>query len=171
MSNLFQYRDIVDEDLHSRVFINDAHHIDTKVYVNSDFSGTLQQLFIIRNWETLSEIISPDELWAILKIYEYRPANIIFDGTTGNLIGDSNSRELYQKFYYNSLWLSSDQYISSTSFYFISFVLIVILIYILYTIVILNREKQVKRRRLKPISLLDLLEQTTQSQQWTTTTK
>lgn len=108
MSNLAEYADVVDTSLHSRVFLNDPKLMDGNVYVNRDFSSILQQLYIVKNWKRLSQRITPDELWAYLKLHEYRPSKLVFDGETGDLIADTSSQDLYKRFYYNSLWLIDD---------------------------------------------------------------
>ncbi|WBR61481.1 FeoB-associated Cys-rich membrane protein [Drosophila suzukii associated hytrosavirus 1] len=107
MSNLFEYKDLLNESLHSRVFFNDPKLLDSNVYVDPEFGGTLHQAFILRNWAELKKKIPEDELWTRLKAYEHRQAKIIFD-PIGHLIADANSQELYKKYYYNSLWADSE---------------------------------------------------------------
>lgn len=107
MSVLSEFKDVVDETLHSQVFLNDPRLLDSNIYVNRDFSSTLHQLYLLKNWTKLRKVIDEDELWALLKIHEFRSSKLVFDGSNGALIADSTSQELYKKYYYNALWLSN----------------------------------------------------------------
>lgn len=99
MSNLYEYKELIDKQLHSRIFLNDPLLLDSNIYINRDFSGTIQQLFIVSNWETLRKKITDDELWAMLKLHEYRSSKIVFDSSTGSLIADVSAQALYKKYY------------------------------------------------------------------------
>lgn len=168
MSNLYEYKKIIDNKLHAKIFQTDNKLLDSNIYVNRDFSGAIQQLFIIGNWETLTKYISSDELWAILKLYEYRPAKLVFDGVSGNLIADSSSQELYRKYYYNSLWLyenedkEQDRNIDIRKFLNVySFLIFLFLFIVLYFVVDFFDKKQ-----RKPNNLLKLLQISTEAQQY-----
>lgn len=104
MSTLAEYKNLLEESLHSRVFLNDPNRRDNNIYVDEAFGGTLHQLYILRHWDRLRATLSEEELWTRLKQYEYRPAKLVFDSVTGQLVGDSASQELYKRYYRNALW-------------------------------------------------------------------
>ena len=168
MSNLYEFKDLINEKLHENVFQNDPTLLDANVYVNRDFSGTLQQLFIIRHWNELSKKISEEELWSLLKLHEYRLSKIVFDSNTGNIIADENAQELYKKFYYNAIWLDNinattanttnlgiDSYLNKYTI-----VIIVFLLLLLYFIFFVSH-----RGNISSNNLLDILEISTREQQ------
>lgn len=161
MSNLHEYKALVDPSLHGRVFFNDPKLMDANVYVNRIYSGTLQQLYIIRNWDTLSKQITPDELWTYLRLHEFRPSKLVFDSTTGHLIADADSQKLYQQYYYNALWSGQRQrdYIN-----FKGFTLLVILLLAIYYILYIWQQQEKDLRT--AANLLNLLEESTKAQQW-----
>lgn len=161
MSNLHEYKSVVDEKLHSRIFLKNL--TDLNISINRPFSSTIQQLFIVRNWETLSKTISQEELWAYLKIYEYRLSDIVFDEKTGNLIADENAKDLYKNYYYNSLILSSFDF--SKRFNIYNILCVIVLFFIFVYITSIWRRKH-KINALNVSGLLNLLETSTRAQQW-----
>lgn len=169
MSNLYEYKKIIDNKLHEKIFQTDNKLRDSNIYVNRDFSGTIQQLFIVGNWDVLNKYISSDELWAILKLYEYRPAKLVFDGVSGNLIADTSSQELYKKYYYNSLWLydenknkEQDKNFDIRKFFNVySYLVFIFLLIVLYFVV-----DFFDKRQRKPNNLLKLLQISTEAQQY-----
>lgn len=165
MSNLSEYKSVVDEKLHGRVFINDPSLVDTNIYVNRIFSGTLQQLFIVRNWSTLSTVISPDELWTYLKLHEYRNSQVVFDGTTGNVVADAKAQELYKKYYYNSVISPSARQSFDIRRYFNTYTLLcIVVLLVLFFYITTLWQQQVDT--LNVDNLLQMLETSTRAQQW-----
>lgn len=171
MSNLYEFKNLINENLHENVFQNDPTLLDSNVYINKDFSGTLQQLFIIRNWAELLEKISEEELWAFIKLHEYRQTKIVFDGSSGDIIADESAQELYKKYYYNSIWLKNRNHTTNNTTtttnlgidsYFIKYtiVIIVFLSFIVYCIFFVWQ-----RERIASNNLLDILELSTKAQQ------
>lgn len=163
MSNLYEFKALINENLHETVFQNDPALLDSNVYVNRDFSGTLQQLFIIKNWDNLAKRIPEEELWAFLKLHEYRQSKIVFEGASGNIIADESAQDLYKKYYYNSIWLTNT---STTSIdnYFSKYTTIIIaffLLLILYCIFFVWHRQGTEYNS----NLLDILEISTRAQQ------
>lgn len=146
MSNIDTYKEFIEESLHSRIFQNDPR-LDRNIYVDSRFGGTLQQLAIVRNWSSLREKFSSDELWAFLKLNEYRPSKLVFDES-----GNTNL-ELYQQYYRRSLWLSSGSRIFVLG-------LIIVFLALLFVFWLLGNTSE------RPLNLLELIEKTTIAQQW-----
>lgn len=171
MSNISDYKSLIDERLHERIFLLDNAN---RIYINPDFSGTIQQLFILKNWNILNKRISENELWLLLKLYEYRTANLYFDSNTGNLIGDTKSQDLYKKFYSNSLWLKDnnnnnndgDKSEKRRQFSQLEILIIIIVItYILY--LFFFKISKIQYKAFIPQNILDLLEISTREQEWT----
>lgn len=156
--NLSDYQRLVDESLHARIFNNDPR-LDA-IYVNSRFSGTLQQLAILKNWSNLTTRFSPDELWSFLKYYEYRPSKLVFDRQGGAAASDSEANDLYRQFYQRSLWFS-DRYYSLVIFAIVGIVFVLLIL--LYATFVAPPSERTYRR----LNLLELLEATTRAQQWT----
>lgn len=164
MLNINDFADIIAPRLHNRIFLNDPKLLDSNVYMNRKYSSTLQQLYILKNWEILNKRITHDKLWAFLKLYEYRSSKLVFDGVTGNLIGDKSSQDLYKQYYYNTLWIDNhNDEINVKSFLNVeTIVIITILLCVLYYIS--NRwEKQNKTA----LNILNVLQDSTVAQQWT----
>lgn len=157
MSNLVDYKQLIDEKLHAKIFIGDPKLLDTNIYINRDFSSTLQQLFIVKHWKVLREKINEDELWALLKLSEHRPAKLVFDGVTGELIADKSSQELFKKYYKNSLWLDDDKRYALSIRNLIFVCVLFFLLYYIFTVL----EQQTNRTN----NLLNILEYSTYSQQ------
>lgn len=158
MSNLVEYKNVIDDKLHDTIFISDPKFLDTNIYINTDFSSTIQQLYILRNWDTLSKKITEDELWAYLRLHEYRTSKLVFNSVSGNLIADAASQDLYKKYYYNALWLTDcSQYLNIFTLMFI-----IILLTLFYYITNLW-QKQITSAAAN--NLLELLEISTRAQQ------
>ena len=155
--NLSDYQRLVDESLHARIFNNDPR-LDT-IYVNSRFSGTLQQLAILKNWSNLTTRFSADELWIFLKYHEYRPSKLVFD-RQGASASESDANDLYRQFYQRSLWFS-DRYYSLVVFAIVGIVFVLLIL--LYATFVAPASERTYRR----LNLLELLEATTRAQQWT----
>lgn len=168
MSNIHDFASIVDLKLHDRIFLNDPKLMDSNVYMNRKYSGTLQQLYIIKNWDSLVQRITPEELWAFLKIHEYRSSKLVFDSNTGDLIADRRSQDLYKRYYNNSLW--SDEHdrgdaINIKSFLnFQTLFIIIIFLFILFYISNIWEEQNNAAN-----NILDILQASTIAQQWTKT--
>lgn len=179
MSNLAEYLSLVDEKLHKSVFFTDPQLMDYNVYVDRDFVGTLQQLYIVKNWSVLRNKIGDDELWLLLKLYEYRTSNkLVFDGSTGTLIADNNAQELYKKYYYNSLWLLDNNdktqsggggvgpnadTLDTRNFLNIRTLIVVVILLVLFYYIVSVWRGQVNTTN----NLLDILEESTRAaQQW-----
>lgn len=166
MSNLHEYKQVVDSKLYDKIFLNDRKLSDSNLYVSNDFSGTIQQLFILRNWEELNKKISQDELWVMLKLYDHRPAKLIFNTINGKLVADSRAQELYKKFYYNSMWLYKPEDKDIRNYFNIStLVLVIVLLVILYFVTgfIETAIQKVNYNLLDPLKLLEI---STRYQQW-----
>lgn len=156
MSNLFEYKNVIEEKLHEKVFINDPKFLDANIYINKDFSSTIQQLFILRNWNTLSKQITQDELWSYLKLHEYRTSKLVFNSVSGNLIADAASQDLYKQYYYNSLWLTDgSRYLNTCTLIFI-----IVLLALFYYITGVWHKQTASTN-----NLLELLEISTRAQQ------
>lgn len=170
MSNLYEYAALISDKLHGRIFLNDPQWLDNNVYINRDFTGTLQQLYILRNWEELKKNINEDALWIQLRLHEFRAGKLVFDGNTGQLIADSSAQALYRRYYYNSIWLPNDEnsrgaggigifdirkYLNIFALVFLV-ILCALIYFILY---LLDRQRQV-------FNLLDILETSTKAQQF-----
>lgn len=172
MSNLYEYKALTEPSLHSRIFLNDPRLLDSNVYMNRDFSATLQQLFLVRNWKLLTQTISQEELWAMLKLHEYRGSTLVFDSNSGNLIADKNSQQLYKKFYFNSIWLpakhNDDGGTNISKFFSINSALFCIVLLVVFYCLCVTWLRQRRRRQQSLFignSLLDALEQSTKAQQ------
>lgn len=136
MSNLYQYREIIDDRLQDRVFLTNRKLVVSDVYINKEFSGTVQQLFILKNWNELKKQISEDELWLRLKSYEYRQSDIVFNAENGILKERSDNTDLNTIYYYNLFWSSAAEnpFINSLSLTFI----IIIIVGAIVIFIILN---------------------------------
>lgn len=171
MANLHDYKSAVEDRLLERIFENDPTLVDSNIYVNRSFGGTLQQLVMVRNWDTLSKSISQEELWALLKLQEYRLSKLVFDGQSGHLIADASAQELYKKYYYNSLWIDND---NNNTFdirqsLFNPYTILCIVLFLIIVFYIINTWN-LQQEGNDPFggvdNLLNLLETTTQLQQW-----
>lgn len=165
MSHITDYKKLLDEKLHSRIFITDPTLKNSTIFIQPSFSGTLQQLFIVRNWDTLKKTISTEELWAFLKSYEFRQSKLVFDSITGNLIGDKKSEEIYKKYYYNSLWLVDGGNIDIKNYFNIKTLLCIIILMIIFFYIINNLKYQ-QVNFMGVDGILSLLESTTRAQKW-----
>lgn len=161
MSNLCDYKAVIDPRLYERIFMNDPKLLDSNVYTNRDFSGMLQQLLIVRNWEVLREHISEDELWVMVKLHEYRPSKLVFDGVTGTLIADSASQQLSKRYYYNALWSDKENFFKTVS-PIKALLCILVLIVLFYYLVVRNHLQAAQSFN---SHILDILGETTRSQQ------
>lgn len=170
MSNIYEYKSIIDPSLHKRIFITDPKLYDANIYINRDFSSTIQQLIILGNWKTLNKRIDSDELWNILKLYEFRAGKLVFDGHTGDLIADKRAQSLYKKYYYNSLWFTEDRTgIQTRNFLNLGtliFVLILLFIFFYVTSVWEQQRQASGSAKLNTFNLLNRLENSTRAQQW-----
>lgn len=174
MTNLADYKEIIDQKIHNRVFLVENFPKNSNILLNPDFSGTIQQLYILRNWAKLSEIISEGDLWSILKLYEFKPTKLSFNNTDGKLIPDENFNDnlnLYKKYYFNSYWLNKNLTTEKNNNIFQHFNLYVLLFLIIFVIlflflVIRNHFLETDNSEIQAINLLELLELSTIGQQW-----
>lgn len=161
MSNLVAYKDLIDSSLHSEIFQSDRELKDPNIYINRSFSGTLQQLFLLRNWNQLRNVIPEEQLWLILKKYEYKLVQLVFDSANGKLIADSDAQDLYKKYYYNSFW------IGNYSFFNFSTILLILIIFAIFLIIVIINKFVVYNRKvdryLENIDILSLLQKSTET--------
>lgn len=159
MSNLVEFKKLIDPKLYTSVFVSDPKISDSNVYVNRAFSSALHQLFILRNWHTLNTKITSEELWLLLKLHEYRPSKLVFDSVTGNLIAESRSQELYKTFYYNSLWSRDTE---TRQHFSVGILLFVIIFLVIFYYIVSVVQGQVSSLH----NFLDILDLSTREQQW-----
>lgn len=170
MSNLYEYKSIINPTLHKRIFITDPKLANANIYINRDFSSVLQQLIIVRNWTTLSQRISTDELWNILKLHEFRSGKLVFDSRTGELIADTRAQAVFKKFYYNSLWFAQDHTGVNTRHFLnlgtLVFLLILVFVFYYITSVWQQQSQATGNNTFNTYTLLTKLETSTRAQQW-----
>lgn len=161
MTSLKDYKNIVSQEVQKEVFRRRSRD----VMVSDEFAGVLQQFYILQNWRKLREKIHPEELWAMLKLFEYRSAKLIFDIETGNLLGESSTQEIYKKYYYNSLWLLNEEGSENLIFpknisTFIAISILLIVIYFVLNIFVGKTRHKVNRK----VCVLNLLKVSTRVQ-------
>lgn len=166
MSNLSEYKEIIDPILHKRIFINDPTLNKSHIYINRKFSATIQQLFLLRHWQRLNKKISSDELWLLLRAHEYRSSKLLFDGNTGIILADSVSQKLFKTYYYNSFWFDeTDNVLNYKKLLNFSTVLLVIVCLIIFYY-ILSIFQQNHTSSEEKLNILNILETSTRAQQW-----
>ena len=129
MTEVEEYkRLVVGEALRRKIFIEDPSF--NNIFVNRDFSGTLRQLYILKNWKELTKYIDSGSLWLLFKANEFRLNKLTFGKHYGNQTSGLNDFYLYNLYQKNQLFANT--YNSSTYAGFsLSFLLITIVVFII----------------------------------------
>lgn len=150
MTSIVDFKNIIDEELHATIFLIDPTNENSNIYINKEYSTTLQQLIILANWEDLKQTIPESQLWIYLKAYEFRNTQFAFDGQSGaRLENIRTSDNIYKHYYRNSLWLYETSLFTTLLF-------VLATIVILYLVFFFNGKDYKKN-----INLLNLLKAST----------